>query len=299
MTRASSAPGLRRQVSDSRVICNDHFEASFAPRAGGRLLVLRHVVHGDIVVPMDNRSFDPTNWPKAGAFPLFPFHNRLRDAAFRLEGRTTRLLPNMANGRDVMHGPAQRRPWRVSETGPDYLEMTLTYRADDDWPFDFSATQRFRLQENCLIVRLSLTNSGKALMPGGMGWHPYFRPSPDGNIQITAARVWHPFAPGNPFAHVTHNSRGWDGQFARDVTRHYSGWTIAMARIGEGTTISLSGDTSLSCLAALHKNDYLCLEPASHVAGALETLPELCPETGLRLLRPGETMSGVSILSVV
>lgn len=263
------------------------------------MLSLQHVVHGDILVPMTDTSFDPAKWPKAGAFPLFPFHNRLRDAAFRFEGRIVRLRPNMANGRDTMHGPAQRQPWRVSESGPDFFEMTLTYRADDDWPFDFTATQKFGLQENCLFVRLSLTNTGKALMPGGIGWHPYFRPSPDGKIQINAARLWHPFAPGDPFAHVAHVSRNPDGQIPRDVTRHYSGWTTATARTGEGATISLSGDTSLSCLAVLHKTDYLCIEPASHVAGALEALPDLCVETGLRLLRPGETLFGVSILCVV
>ncbi|EPX83600.1 hypothetical protein Salmuc_02208 [Salipiger mucosus DSM 16094] len=285
-----------RETYDIR---NARLAARFAPSAGGRILSLTHVEHGDILVPLRDTSFDPANWPKAGAFPLFPFHNRLRDAAFRLAGQQVRLRPNTANGKDVMHGPAHRRPWRLALREADLLEMVLDYRSDEDWPFDFTARQRFELKEDGLAIRLELTNTGRFDMPGGIGWHPYFMHSGEIRVRVTAARQWTPFGPAGLSASVAwNNAASCDPGPATGVTRHYSGWRTATAQVDDGIAISLSGDAALSHLAVLQKTDYLCIEPASHVAGALETLPNACAETGLRLLRPGERLSGTTLLRV-
>lgn len=273
-------------------IRNDTLQAVFHPAAGGRLGSLRHVRHGDLIVPFMPDTFDPSAWPKSGAFPLFPFHNKLRHATFEHEGRPVRLRPNMPDGTGVMHGPAHRRAWGVSDHSEGHIALTLKYQADADWPFDFSATQRFALHHDRLTVTLCLTNTGQDVMPGGLGWHPYFRASGDGVIGLAARRRWAPFAP----AGMVH-----DGPVAPRVrletgrTQHYSGWTKATAVIGDGARITLTGTGALTCFAALRQEAYLCLEPVSHVAGALET-PQA--ETGLRQLAPGESLQGTATLSV-
>lgn len=251
------------------------------------MVSLRHVDHGDILVPLNDLHFAPYAWPKAGAFPLFPFHNRIRDAYFTMNDRRIRLRPNMANGRDVMHGPAHQRPWDITEIGPTLLGMTLNYHADDDWPFDFTASQRFELCEDGLSISLKLTNSGKTAMPGGIGWHPYFTPSPDGQIQVHAEQTAEcPDAGANPIT--------------LDVTQHYSGWTETIARIDTlpGATISLTAFSGLSYCALLHKADYLCIEPVSHLAGAFQIAPASRSGAGLRLLAPGEFMTGTAMLRI-
>ncbi len=298
-TQAASIPRTIQHLHALRqVIRNDIFEVVFQPMAGGRMLRLRHVDHGDVLVPLHDEDIDLDRWPKAGAFPLFPFHNRLRDAVFQNDGKTIRLKPNSANGKDVLHGPAHRRPWSVTELGPAHIEMSMDYRADDEWPFDFRATQRFELHQDRLIIRLGLTNTGSTVMPGGIGWHPYFRHSTDEQIRITAQQQWDPFGLGGLSEAGKHNLRTMVTSIPRDTAQHYSGWTKATVRINGGATTTLLGDDALSCLTALQTSQYLCLEPTSHVAGALERLPDACPETGMRLLQPGASLSGTVSLSI-
>lgn len=280
------------------VIRNDVFEAVCKPMAGGRMLSLRHVDHGDLIVPLHDEAIDLDRWPKAGAFPLFPFHNRLRNAVFRHDGKTIRLKPNSANGRDVLHGPAHRRPWNVTELAPTLIEMSMDYRADNEWPFDFRATQRFELDQSGMTIRLCLTNTGQTVMPGGIGWHPYFRHSTDAQIKITAQQQWDPFGLGGLSEPDKQKLQTPIASIPRDMAQHYSNWTKATVQMTGGATISLVGDANLSCLTALQTSQYLCLEPSSHVAGALEHLPDACPATGMRLLLPGASLNGTASLSI-
>ena len=298
VSEASSSNMLSDPISDRHTIANDCFEATFQPLAGGRMLRLRHVGHGDLLVPLHDASFHPVKWPKAGAFPLFPFHNRLRGAAFRYDGRLIRLRPNAANGADVMHGPAHLRPWRVTEKDPDFIEMALAYRADDEWPFDFTATQRFELHEDHLSVDLTLTNTSGMPTPGGIGWHPYFQAPRDGQVVIDAANPWDPVGQKGLPERMARDSGTGSCPIEINSTQHYSNWTEASAWIGDDTKITLSGNSRLSYLVVHWKAEYLCLEPASHVSGAFATLPELSPETGLCLLAPGETLAGTARLHV-
>ncbi|MDD7973300.1 hypothetical protein [Roseinatronobacter alkalisoli] len=291
---ASRPSSLADPDGTNITIRNDALRAVFHPVAGGRLGSLRHARHGDLIVPFIADTFDPSTWPKSGAFPLFPFHNMLRHSTFEHEGRPVRLRPNMPGGKDVMHGPAHRRAWSVSYHGEEQIALTLDYHADGDWPFDFRATQRFELHQDQLTVKLYLTNTGREHMPGGLGWHPYFRASKDGVIGLDATRRWTPFGP----AGMTHDSPVAPLiRLALGSTWHYSGWTQATAVVGDGARITLSGQGALTCFAALHKEAYLCLEPVSHVAGALAG-PQTPTDTGLRHLAPSESMCGTIILSV-
>ncbi len=245
---------------------------------------LRHVDHGDLLVPLPETVTDLTQWPKAGAFPLFPFHNRLTGGVLRLPGGSHRLRANTANGADVMHGPAHRRPWRVTDEGPDFVEMTLAYGADAEWPVDFTATQRVTLTLNGLLLDLRLHNDDAVDMPGGVGWHPYFAPPPDGHVQIRTASS---DAQGNNWT---------DRPVDIDATDHLSDWRDVAIRIGVARlVVSAAG---LDHLILHRKPGYLCVEPVSHAIGALDALPNVASETGLRMLRPGESMGARLTLEI-
>lgn len=285
-------------LSGRQVIRNQTFEAMFQPLAGGRMMYLRHADHGDILVPLRDASFSPSNWPKAGAFPLFPFHNRLRNAAFNYGGHVVQLKPNAANGTDTMHGPAHRRPWQVTGKGSSFITMNLAYQPDDEWPFHFTATQHFELHEDQLTITLKLTNTDDATMPAGLGWHPYFQPSRDGKVITNATTRWEQNDTTKCPEEFERSSSTDDSLLKLDSTVHYANWTNASARIGDGAAISLSADKALSHLVLHRKNEYLCIEPTSHAAGAFATLPEPPTETGIRMLAPGETMTGTAALQV-
>mgnify|MGYP006400760661 CR=1 FL=1 len=294
MADAAHESVLAQEVS----IQSDTLRAVFRPAAGGRMARLHHADHGDLLIPLGPDPFAPSAWPKAGAFPLFPFHNKLQTGSFRIDGREVRLRSNMADGIGVMHGPSHCRAWRVSGHSKRHIRLTLDYAADEDWPFDFQAQQRFALSGNRLTIALCLINTGSHPMPGGIGWHPYLQPSAEGLIDLHAARQWHPFDQECPSRPVQTTDAAPAIHLATGQTQHYSGWRDVTALIGAGARISLEARDGLTCLAALHKSGYLCLEPVSHVAGALDASGASPFDMGMRRLGPGDSLSGTVVLEV-
>ncbi|HAU78358.1 MAG TPA: galactose mutarotase, partial [Agrobacterium sp.] len=147
--------------------------ARLRPAWGGRITHLWHADYGDILVPKTEQDFEPFNWPRAGAYPLFPYHNRLYRGSFVHTGIRHDLLPHPALAPDAMHGPAHRRPREISDLSSDRVALALDYEADGEWPFSFRAEQSFLLQDDRITVELSITNRANVPAPVSLGWHPY------------------------------------------------------------------------------------------------------------------------------
>lgn len=271
-------------------------EAWLKAENGGRMTHLRHRDLGEILVPTPDADFEPLNWSKAGAYPLFPYHNRVKGAAFEHEGKHIALVPHPALGADVIHGPAHRRPWRKANASEDAANLMLDYAADADWPYDFRAEQGFRLFPDRLEVTLALINTGNRPMPGGLGWHPYFAASRLRRAQTDAGLRWPTDDVGLPNGDA--EARLATRLAASDFTEHFFGWTEASTELDDGGTISLSADAGLPHLVAHRMPHYLCLEPVSHVAGALR-LPQCgWRDAGLAILSPGEQVQGEIVLRI-
>lgn len=268
------------------------FTARFMPAYGGRMSHLRHEICGDILVPMGDAPFEPLAWPRAGAYPLFPYHNRLSGAQFIHDGHRYTVDPNPALGADAMHGPAHRRPWRVTLHEPDRLDMVLEYTADADWPFDFRATQSFALTPEGLEITLSLVNTGAVPMPGGMGWHPYFQAGIEQAASTDAARAYlldHQDVPLDIPPELRHTP---EIPAQTGYTIHLTGWSRAGLEMTHGLDAILSADAAFPHLAVHRTAQYLCIEPVSHAAGSLALPQEDRAARGLVALAPGEAISG-------
>ncbi|MFB9949336.1 aldose 1-epimerase [Rhizobium puerariae] len=277
---------------DWRKIRSGRLEARFLPENGGRMTHLVHDRLGDILVPTAEPGFDPLNWPKAGAYPLFPYHNRLVGAAFTHEGRRHEVLPHPLLVTDAQHGPAHRRPWHVVAQEADRIELAVDYGADADWPFDFRAVQRFALDGDRLDVELSMANTGDLSMPGGFGWHPYFAAGLDKAVSCDASGIWPVNETGIPAGGVSPASRT-DGEPSprEGFTVFLSGWRSAAAVLNGGARITLTAGPELPHVVAHRTAGYVCLEPVSHVAGAFGFPPGEQAAAGLFVLQPGEARS--------
>ncbi|MGG7581978.1 hypothetical protein [Rhizobium sp. Nf11,1] len=271
------------------------FEASFSVMAGGRLLQLMHRAYGDVLVPMDEHPYDEHDWPKAGAFPLFPYHGRLKNAAVVTEQQSFQLRGNPYRGGDAMHGPAQRRPWRIDSHSSCTLSISLEYEADEEWPYDFKAHQHFSISDRCLDVGLSLVNTSDRPSPGGIGWHPYFAIASGVPLSCDAQQCWTlpPAGSGDSPAAtpLESTSFGVDPQ-----SKQLSNWSRASFLTSMGL-VSLFRKSALEYLVLHRTATYACLEPVSHLSGAFSLPRDLRPTAGIRELAPGETMLGsISIL---
>lgn len=261
--------------------------ARFIPENGGRMTHLVHERLGDILVPTAGPEFEPLNWPKAGGYPLFPYHNKLLSAAFEHEGRRHSVVPHPSSGIDAQHGPAHRRPWHVVSQAEDRIELALDYRADADWPFDFRAVQRFTLSDDRLDIELSMTNTGESSMPGGFGWHPYFSAGFDDPASCDATRIWPVGEAGIPNG-MPAEARGEHRLAGEGLTIFLSDWREAKATTAGGAKITITAGPELPHIVAHRTPAYICLEPVSHVAGVFGFASENQQDAGLFVLAPGE-----------
>jgi aldose 1-epimerase len=222
----------------------------------------------DLLVPWDGRPFDEHGWPKAGAFPMLPFANRLPAEGFRWRDRL--VQPPPAPGGAVQHGVAHRRPWRVTDAAADRVRMQLAQESTPGWPWAWSADLVIALAEPGMTVSLGVRNSSAEAMPLGMGWHPYHPTHPGISVRDLAfdAQARHDLdgagraggaAPEPTFA------------VRPGETAAFSAWSgrAELRRPDRGTIV-------VACTGARHlvlhrpaAGDYVCIEPVTLLPGYL------------------------------
>lgn len=250
---------------------------------------LFHARFGDVLVPMDGHDFAPFDWPKAGAYPLFPFHNRVVDGLLRFEGREYRIAPHPALTPDAMHGPAHCRPWAITDRDGHSLVMMLDHAPDDGWPFRFRAEQEFSIEEDQLAITLRLANTGQQAMPGGLGWHPYFRAGLERDVETDAAIAYPLDIRNLPLEAAAFPRQSGTVSIEAGQTMHFSQWTQARLQTDGNALVELQAQDGLGHLAVHRMPGYLCVEPVSHKAGTLH-LPHAADGEGLRTIRPGRSI---------
>lgn len=246
------------------------YKACLAPAAGGRVMSLDWLNRGQwrpLLVPWDGQPFKPDAWPKAGAFPMLPFANRLHPQGFGFDGRQVRPQPS-AQG-FALHGFAHRQAWQVLAVQADSALIEWTHEAQADWPWSFTARQELQLGVGGLAVRLSVRNDAAQAMPLAMGWHPYHPHRAGATVDslVFKAQARHELD-----GHGRAQDTGGRPDFAMS-----SGETAAFSR-WDGRAVSTGADCAIviSCQSAdhlvLHKPttaDYLCIEPVTTLPGHL------------------------------
>ncbi|MHB2169682.1 aldose 1-epimerase family protein [Alsobacter sp. R-9] len=124
-------------------------------------------------------SGDPAWWD--GVAPvLFPVVGWTRNGAVRVGGTTYPL---------GLHGFARKRRFEVAAA--EASTVTLRLRDDpatrDLYPFPFSLSVTYAVEDHALAATFTVTNTGLATMPYACGWHPGFRwPLPGGRREDQA-----------------------------------------------------------------------------------------------------------------
>lgn len=109
---------------------------------------------------------DPAWW-NGSAPVLFPIVGGLKDGAYVFEGKKY-ALPN--------HGFARASQFTAVRQESDSAELILTSSAKtrESYPFDFSLSVGFVLEQSGLSVRYGVTNIGSPRMYFSIGSHPAF-----------------------------------------------------------------------------------------------------------------------------
>jgi aldose 1-epimerase len=234
-----------------------------------------------------------------GSFPLVPFVGRINRGRFAFGGVEYQLPLNFHPEVHAIHGDGWMGSWTVAEQRSD--DATLVFHHEHRWvPFRYRSWQRFQLTDEGLVAEIGVRNTGDRPMPFGIGHHPYFDRRPgttfeaqvDGiwlndalNIskELTPVPDWADFRRERPVEELT---------LDHIFTGFRSGATIRWPDERRG--VHMQGDTVLDHLIVYIPSggDSFCVEPISHVANAINMLDQR-DDTGLRVLAPGEELSGV------
>lgn len=285
------------------------YAAEISPSAGGRLLSLTYTDANqllDCIVPWQGSdAFESHDWPKAGAFVMLPFTNRLAPAQFSWQEQTITLHNGSPAGQGL-HGFGHRRPWWLRQTRPQSAELVLMQPVQDaEWPWSFEATLTYQLSETGLCMALTVCNTSPGVMPLSMGWHPFLphstdRPKVPGDYVVHAQRQHAIGLNGLGMAELSAEPLPMQTfalpteQAGTTAFEHYSGtvqvpltanWCLAM------TSVHAAHLLVHAPLGLRH----LCVEPISALPGALK---QDVRTTNLLRLEPGCTARLVCTLGL-
>ncbi len=219
--------------------------------------------------------FDPAANVRGGIPVLFPSPGKLEQDQFTAKG--TRMK---------QHGFARNLAFTEVERGVSggaWLELELrdNETSREAFPFSFRMRLRFRLSGAALEIRAEVFNSDAQQLPFGLGYHPYFqvpnKDKPQTKIPTQATRAWDNVAKREVSVEVL---RLGESELDLHLLDHRSNGATLESPQG---TVELGGHFTRWVVWSLPNKDFVCLEPWTCPANALNT------GEGLITLEPGDT----------
>lgn len=238
------------------------------------------------------------------SFAMLPWSNRISGGGFEHAGQFHPIKPNRAGEPYPIHGDGWVQCWAFEQPAADTIVMTLESLHFDGDPYDYGATQTFRLVEGGLDQRVAVTHLGRGALPYGLGLHPWFTRDAATSLTASVRGVWLSGADPLPTSHTESFPATWDLRVGMNVNgalidNAYTGWS-GTARIewperNLQLTMSVpevqrAGAASPHATCLLYRppvGPAFCFEPVTHPIDAFH-LPS---RPGLRVLSEGESLS--------
>jgi aldose 1-epimerase len=247
------------------------------------------------------------------SFTLAPFSNRIRDAKFVFENQEHQLKASAKDG-STQHGDVRNRPWNVTRA-ENTLECSFDSRdvADFNFPFPIRMKVLYVLKDSIFETHLELENVGSTRMPAGFGLHPYFvrqlNASNDLQLQFGAAGIYETdssFIPNKGMIPIPENFDFSKARFVGNtpINHVFGGWNgSALLEYdmpeSSSKTLKLEASEVFSHLCVFASPDgALAVEPISHCTDGFNLMARGIENTGVKVLKPGEKLTGWVRLSL-
>lgn len=253
---------------------------------------------------------DPAWWPRRAPI-LFPIVGVLRDGRAESASGPVRLS---------RHGIARLYEHSIVEKTAECVTFELTDSAEtrSAFPYHFSLTMTFAIENGVLTQRYLVRNTGSVTLPFALGGHPAFNVPVPGNdnselpdYELAFTRPWTSVGPSiTPeglcdFDRLQHLIRNADSLplswklFEReltvtleDVPDHRVALLPCGASHGEhGVELTFEGFEYLGVWSAGQGCPFVAIEPWTGVATALDEDDVFEHKRGMTLLEPGETFT--------
>ncbi len=252
-------------------------KAALAPALGGVVLSLSF--HGcDILRRASSTEAVAADPREAACYPLVPWFSRLH-GGLDFGGRHYDLAPTLpaCDPDHALHGHGWVSPWTVTKQAEDRLACRFEHQPVQGlFPFPFVATQEFSVAPDEFSLVLSLSNTGAAPMPAGLGLHPFFPEKKTSALNFTEYFL-KPSAPSalQPPEKIDHR-----GPFPDDpVDYTVKKWDGVAEILQQAARLRLASDAPHLHLYSPEDAGFYCAEPVTHLPGHF----------GGAVLAPGET----------
>jgi len=198
----------------------------------------------------------------ASCFPLFPFSNRIVNGRFEFEGEAYSLPINMPPEPHAIHGSAWQKEAIVTDYSTNYLKI-IHQQSSEEYPFQFSAIQEWRIKDGVVEVSLELINT---MVPMSVAKTP---------------EEWD-FSKG-----LKVSSSSMDNCYMQWGRKCKINWPEL------NTKLSLTASDVFENMVVYipTEDDFFCLEPVTNVNDGYNNELEL-QQTGLVNLSPGDNFKG-------
>jgi aldose 1-epimerase len=293
---------------------NDRLELEVWPEVGASIIRFATLLDGRWVPVL--RETPPSALQERRSSPLacfvlVPYSNRIRDARFRFGGETYQLRAAHADGHAI-HGDARDRPWELVDASPTSVALRFESArfTDINFPFPFAASVGYELDGATLRAELEVRNAGDMPMPAGMGFHPYYRraltvPEEQVELQAGVRSAFTELAPTTaavpisavqdfgrlrPLGDAEHDTcfAGWDGRA-----------TIVWPKARVRAEVTCEPPLRHLVLYTPPGQPFFALEPVSNANNGFNLLADGVPDSGVRILEPGQTMAASFRLRIV
>jgi aldose 1-epimerase len=294
----TAASGLALAAGDARVV--------LAPATGGAIVAFT-LAGRDVLRPTPPEACAAGLVRQHACYPLVPYSNRIAGATLNVGGRDHRLTRNFGDSPNSIHGLGWQRAWTVASAGAAAATLLLQHDpAIDDpgaWPFAFRARQAISLvataRDASLVATLSIENTGGAAFPCGLGFHPFFPRAADTTLAFRAGGVYDNDDAQLPVAHAAvDTARRFEPPRRVDdlaLDHVFSGWDgrATIAQPGAGLVAELSAPPPASFLVVFvpRGQDFLAVEPVTHMTDAFNRAARGESGTGTHVLEPGASFS--------
>lgn len=259
---------------------------------GGSVLSLRYTKgdkHFDLLKESDGKT--------PAMFPMVPYANRIRGGAFIYFGIKRGLPQTDKNVKDPIHGDGWINAWKVKESSDKALTLVYKHaKGADGFPLPYEAEETFAIHDKKLSIKLKVTNTGDLPMPVGLGFHPYFKRTPDVKLQFRNRTVWANEAlPPRNRPYKTPDE--WNFENKKNLNKltcdlcfgNFDGTAvIEYPKDGFAVRMETKPETNHIMLFAPGASDYFCLEPSTQTTDAFNLASQGVIGTGIQTLEPGE-----------
>lgn len=163
-------------MTDIVALENDYWQVGLVPSTGGSVAYGRARVGdewADVLRPTPPESLADV-WSTA-SFPLVPWSNRIRNAAFSWAHKDYQLRVNFEDG-TAIHGTGIEFPWAVTAQTDTSVTLEFVSRSvyGVNFPWPFTARFTYTLDGERFSWHMEITNDAHETFPAGLGHHPYF-----------------------------------------------------------------------------------------------------------------------------